>query len=289
MGCTGCELYDPNPAKNHCYAATLCNRYAGCKGWPKRFDEPEYFPGRLEKAIGWSDLTGTVRPDKPWLDGMPRIVFVNDMSDGFCHGTDPDVWLLPHLDAMGQSPHIWLLLTKWARYMHGFAEDHPLPPNVWPGVSILRQKDDHRITTLCKIRAAVRWISLEPLLEIVNVFGFGSPMWGKLPPSAFLHWIVAGGESGPNARPTHPDWARKPRDDCQIADTPFFWKQWGKWWPHDQGQWVSEAEQHVGLDWDDNEFYPVGKKVAGRLLDGREWNQMPSHNVTRATIGTARR
>ena len=71
MGCSGCELYNPNPTLNHCYAATLCNRYAGRPGWPASFTTPEHFPGRIEKALKWPDLTGTDRPDKPWLNGYP--------------------------------------------------------------------------------------------------------------------------------------------------------------------------------------------------------------------------
>ena len=89
MGCTGCDLRE-----SHCYAATLCGRYAGQKGWPQSFDHPEHFPGRLEKAIKWKDLTGTKRPDKPWLDGYPRVIFVNDLSDGFCPDVDPGQWLV---------------------------------------------------------------------------------------------------------------------------------------------------------------------------------------------------
>lgn len=107
MGCTGCAL-----RKSHCYAAVLCARYAGRKGWPESFDRPEFFPGRLEKAMKWRDLTGEARSDKPWLDGLPRHIFVNDMSDGFCPDVDAWGWLLPHLDAMGKSPHVWMLLTK---------------------------------------------------------------------------------------------------------------------------------------------------------------------------------
>lgn len=105
MGCTGCELYP-----DHCYAAKLCTRYAGQKGWPKSFNEPEHFPGRIEKALKWSDLTGKPRADKPWLNNYPRIIFVNDMSDGFCPDVNPNEWLLPHLPAIAESPlegQIW--------------------------------------------------------------------------------------------------------------------------------------------------------------------------------------
>jgi len=113
MGCQGCELYDPEPGENHCYAASMIRRYAGRKGWPESFTEPAYFPERLEQVLKWSDLTGTERPDKPWLNGMPRVVFVNDLGDGFAPNVDPQRWLTKEaLIRMGDSPHIWLLLTK---------------------------------------------------------------------------------------------------------------------------------------------------------------------------------
>jgi len=268
MGCGGCELYHPNPARNHCYAAALCNRYGGLKGWPDAFDCPRHFPGRLEKAIKWKDLTGTDRPDKPWLNGYPRIIFVNDLSDGFCDDVDPSEWLGPCLHKMSQSPHIWLLLTKWPRAMGHFFPDGA-PENFWLGTSVLRQKDEWRIQELLQIKASVHWLSLEPLLSLVDLSEY-------LP---LISWTIIGGESGPGARPMYPQWARDVRDQCQEAGTPYFFKQQGEWIHKSQQKkqaWPDGARQsHLWWSKDKSFSYRVGKKAAGRLLDGREWNEMP--------------
>ena len=307
MGCTGCELYHPNPSKNHCYAATLINRYKGCKGWPKHFNLPEHFPGRLEKAIKWSDLTGKQRPNKPWLNGRPRVIFINDLSDGFCPSASPERWLAPRLESMAESPHIWLLLTKWPKKMRLFCELHPPPENVWPGVTVLRQKDVWRIEELLQIQASMWWLSLEPLLGAVVLdkrnFVADETYWDYLQgkrgttcqhfalrpqytPS--LSWVVGGGESGPSARPMHPRWARDIRDQCLAASVPYFHKQngmyilsdgynqWGTWL---NGEFVEPSRIQIVPHRPDLPFQPhmvrVGKKRAGHLLDGREWREFP--------------
>jgi len=238
MGCSGCELYHPRAERNHCYAATLCNRYGGAnKGFPETFDCPQHFPGRLEKAIKWKDLTGTDRPDKPWLDGYPRIIFVNDLSDGFCDDVDPSEWLGPCLHKMAQSPHIWLLLTKWPRAMGHFFPDGA-PENFWLGTSVLRQRDEWRIKELLQIEASARFVSLEPLLSEIDieeyltewlnpVSEFSSVMKVVRPA---LDWMIVGGESGPSARPMDAEWTRGIVDQCHDAGTPCFVKQMGTIW-----------------------------------------------------------
>ena len=226
MGCSGCAL-----RKEHCYAATLCERHAGRKGWPQSFDRPEFFPGRLEKAIGWKDLTGTGRPDKPWLDGYPRVIFVNDLSDGFCPDVDPDKWLSPLLSQMAASPHIFLLLTKWPDRMASFFSQHSVPDNFWFGTSITNQRDaNERIPLLASICASMHFVSLEPLLELVDVnipIGPRDARYG-VPALSKLAWVIAGGETGHGARPMHPQWARDIRNECQAAGVPFFMKQMSK-------------------------------------------------------------
>ena len=125
----------------------------------------------------------------------------------------------------------------------------PLPlPNVWLGTSLEDQDTaNERIPPLLETPAAVRWLSAEPLLGPVEVFSINGPVDvpdGMLPP---LDWVVAGGESGPGARPMHPDWARSLRDQCAAAGVPFFFKQWGG----------------------------ASSKALGRELDGRTWDEMP--------------
>ena len=288
MGCSGCAL-----RKDHCYAATLCTRYAGRKGWPQSFDHPEFFPGRLEQALRWSDLTGKKRPDKPWLDGYPRVIFVNDLSDGFCPDVDPNQWLF--LDQMAASPHIWLLLTKWPDRMADYLGEY-IPGNVWPGTSITNQKDaDERIPLLLQIPAAVHFVSLEPLLGEIQL-GFMCRRCGKYYYYSELYysegdcltedcrgtdedrvqadWYIAGGETGHGARPMDPQWARGIRDQCQAAGVLFFFKSWGEYRYQQVG-----ANPLFGYDYGRDEaiydFVRVGKKRAGRLLDGKEHNEMP--------------
>jgi protein gp37 len=175
-------------------------------------------------------------------------------------------------------------------------------PNVWLGVSV---EDRHwagiRIPALLDTPAAVRWVSAEPLLGPLRLpfleeydactcgagpggyygmheRGCGTepgPAWGR------LHWIVAGGESGPGARPMHPSWPRALRDQCQEAGVPFFFKQWGEWAPNGLGYGVfsDPRDRLVGDAVDDRGFRVLmrrtGKKAAGRLLDGRTWDEFP--------------
>lgn len=176
----------------------------------------------------------------------------------------------------------------------GVIEDIDWPPkNIWLGVSCENQATaDERIPLLLQTPAAVRWISAEPLLSSIDMTQLpitGRPLMknnaltGKYIAGMFsegghakLDWVVAGGESGPKARPMHPDWARSLRDQCQAAGVPFFFKQWGE---HvfderaaDQSNVPEELRDvvsHRGV------FRKVGKKAAGRLLDGKEHSEYP--------------
>jgi len=182
-------------------------------------------------------------------------------------------------------------------------------PNVWIGTSVEDQKTaDERIPHLLAIPAAVRFLSCEPLLGPVNLGGSldadrDNPCgcgdgechecW-RSPSAPAVHWVICGGESGPHARPMHPDWARSLRDQCQAAGVPFLFKQWGEWAPgvdpspclhsgwvratadakytHPSGFSKSSktlAEEGFAF------MERVGKKAAGRLLDGRTWDQFP--------------
>lgn len=173
--------------------------------------------------------------------------------------------------------------------------------NVWLGVSVENQETaDERIDLLSQCPAKVRFISAEPLLGPISITQW--PLQGRHGWPG-LNWVICGGESGPGARPMHPDWARSLRDQCQAAGVPFFFKQWGEWLGCDQfdlaieidddpeisrfdhrewgdGKWA-EPWRPMWCDWQDgnidaaNAVIRIGKKRAGRLLDGREWNEMP--------------
>lgn len=189
--------------------------------------------------------------------------------------------------------------------------DDLLPlPNVWLGVSVEDQvRADERIPDLLATPAAVRFLSCEPLLgpvdlSTIDVSGHeeiaplgwrwldrlddGAPEWPR------IDWVICGGESGPDARPMHPDWARSLRDQCAAAGAPFFFKQWGAWTPGENVErrtgWVAGAhwfdddwmfeDQDLAADDghidDEPDLYRVGKKAAGRHLDGVEHDGMPA-------------
>lgn len=191
-------------------------------------------------------------------------------------------------------------------------------PNVWLGVSVEDQsRADERIPDLLATPAAVRFLSCEPLLGPVDLTSITAPKgtlrpylarvdalsgccqsiehhsndWFRMPHA--LDWIICGGESGPGARPMHPDWARSLRNQCGAAGVRFFFKQWGDWAPGlvagpnmrtiDAAHWWDEKWDYVKappskpddhID-DEPDVFRIGKKRAGRLLDGRTWDQMP--------------
>lgn len=245
-GCDGCELWNPKAGIKHCYAGTLTARHAGKKGWPVAFDQPALFPERLAAALRWPDLTGTERPEKPWLNGRPRMVFLNDMGDTFTESLPVD-WLAPHLPAMADSPHVWMLLTKRPKRMREFFEQHPCPPNVWLYVSVTDQSTANaRIPELLRIDARVRGISAEPLLGPVDVErpvsrgryealvaipglrpDLADRLERKFEALDGLHHVILGGESGPGARTFHLQWARDLLRQCRRAGVACFIKQLG--------------------------------------------------------------
>jgi protein gp37 len=167
----------------------------------------------------------------------PRTVFVNSMSDLF-HARVPAAFVQQVFEVMAATPqHTYQVLTKRPTRLARLAATLQWPPNVWVGVSVENTSQLHRIDRLRQVPAAVRFISAEPLLgplQRLDLAGIG--------------WLIAGGESGPAARPMRPEWVRSLRDNCTAAGVPFFFKQWGGRTP----------------------------KAAGRLLDGRTWDETPA-------------
>jgi protein gp37 len=177
-------------------------------------------------------------------------------------------------------------------------------PNVWLGVSAERQQEaNERIPLLQKTPAHIRFVSCEPLLEaielddLVQVRSCGAEDHHNCLEcdvaieddqefhGATIDWVICGGESGPGARPMHPDWARALRDQCRAANVPFFFKQWGEWLPSNDDVNFGEGENWAALHFpgrrveqhsSGHTFVAVGKKRAGRLLDGRTHDAMPA-------------
>jgi protein gp37 len=217
MGCDGCELWNPKTGVFDCYAGVMTRKWAGKRGWPEAFDRPALFLDRLDDALRWRDLTGTRREGKPWLDGLPRLVFLDDMGDTFTESLPLD-WLAPILPRLASSPHQWLLLTKRPQRMAAFAAQHPLPPNVWPGTSVTGPGSLGRLEHLCRVQGGgVRWVSAEPLWDAIDLSAY-------LPR---LGWVILGGQSGADARPCEVEHLRSALGQCQAAGVPVFVKQLG--------------------------------------------------------------
>jgi protein gp37 len=210
------------------------------------------------------------------LSNVRARVFCASMADVFERRPDLDtprkrLWelieLTPFLD--------WLLLTKRPEHVSAMVpwRSH-WPANVWLGATAENQRwAERRIPELLKHSAAVRFLSCEPLLGPINI----SKWITKRRRADCIDWVIAGGESGHHARPMNPEWTRSLRDQCQDHGIAFHFKQWGGWSPNTSGQQnavrtaslaqSSGAPIHVTF---------VGKKAAGRVLDGREWNEVPA-------------
>lgn len=183
--------------------------------------------------------------DLPLRWKTPRLIFVNSMSDLF-HKDVPLDFLLAVFKTMEKATwHTFQVLTKRPERAAELADRLPWPPNVWIGTSVESVDVLDRAGWLQRVPGAVRFLSLEPLL-------------GPIPhlPLHGIDWVIVGGESGPEARPMKPEWVRQIRAQCLTRKVPFFFKQWGG----------------------------ANKKMAGRLLDGRTWSDMPALGHARTCI-----
>lgn len=283
-----------SPACAHCYAAAQNKQ--GLRGGTR-----EDYTAAADVDVFLDEAT----LQKPLHWKRPRRIFVCSMTDLF--GSWVTVEMLDRIyDVMAACPqHTFQVLTKRPERMHRYhvnlakrvaqIADNPVRfplPNLWAGVTIENQDYTARLEELLETPAAVRFVSAEPLLGPLDL---GLRNWEGLGrDDCRLDWVIVGGESGRGRgiRPMHPDWARLIRDDCEQAAVPFFFKQWGEWLPADGGGKILAKEARrindAGQDitsvpelWCGDEHvtdayvYRVGKKQAGRLLDGREWNEFP--------------
>jgi protein gp37 len=224
---TGCTKV--SPGCKHCYAERMAVRLAG-------MNQPRYRNG----------FEVTLHPDLialPLRWRRPRAIFVNSMSDLF-HADIPAGFIAQVFSTMRQAHwHTFQILTKRADRLAELSGRLPWPINVWMGVSVESPRYLSRVERLRQVPAAVRFLSVEPLLARVPSLELTG-----------VDWVIVGGESGPGARPMSPDWVREIRDRCVERGVPFFFKQWGG----------------------------VRKNRSGRVLDGRTWDEMP-HPVLRWT------
>ena len=311
MGCTkvsqGCA---------NCYAETLMDKRYGKVKWGPQGQRIRTSAANWKKPLKWDREAAAA--------GKRARVFCASLADVFEDKPDQpemDEWRFDLFYLILNTPNLdWLLLTKRpenvidtvarvmdANSMVAFFN------SIWIGTSAENQEQaDKRIPVLVTIPAAVRFLSMEPLLGgvdltelhydgVVAIDALNGMVGYPLPHKTFeqaetnawpVDWVIVGGESGPNARPMHPDWARSIRDQCQAAGVPFFFKQWGEWiyWMPHEGNIEKKQLRHVMQN--GSVYYPgnfsspllsmirMGKHAAGRLLDGREWNEFPNQVTT---------
>lgn len=294
-----------SPGCKHCYAEVFAERFRGVRGhrYEHGFDL-RLTPETLDLPLRWT---------------RPRLVFVNSMSDLFQAGV-PDEYIDRVYDVMERATqHTFQVLTKRPDRMAAHLEQRARPPlaNVWHGMSIESEPTAQaRTAFLSRIRrwSTITFVSAEPLLGHIPTLGFSlgvvydGERWKRRLHSD-VDWLIVGGESGLGARPMHPRWARRLRDQAEAAGVAFHFKQWGQYRPigplYDHEGAVPDRVLHEaaelgnrvvvvdtnGTIWNEREAQPPGKANpyymarvtrkadAGRLLDRREWNGMPTRSA----------
>ena len=226
---TGCDRV--SPGCDNCYALRLAKRlkYMGAAKYQQDGSARTSGPG-----FGLQYHKHTLEIPHRWRRG--RMIFVNSMSDLF-HPEVPLEAIQNVFEVMADTPqHTYQVLTKRSQRLAEVAADLPWADNIWMGVSIENTRYAFRASHLRNTPAKVKFISAEPLLGPLELDLDG------------LDWVIAGGESGPGARPMKPEWLRELRDSCSAAEVPFFFKQWGGRTP----------------------------KAGGRELDGQFWDELPA-------------
>jgi protein gp37 len=289
---TGCTKV--SPGCDHCYA----------EGWAKRSGTVRWGadePRRRTTEANW-------RQPVKWNQearaaGKRARVFCSSLADVFDNEV-PEDWRHDLFDLIDATPHLdWLLLTKRIGNAKGMIErivpsmiecDHGAWPwpHVWIGATVVNQEESDRdIPKLLQVPARVRFLSVEPMLGPIDLVPYIHCDVGNA-----IDWIICGGESGPGARPMHPDWARSLRDQCKGAGVPFLFKQWGEWREPAEGEQFSTAmgraqkvpafivapegtvhcfENDLTRD-SGKAMIRVGKRAAGRLLDDVQHDELPT-------------
>lgn len=225
---SGCSKV--SPGCQNCYAEVMARRLKaiGVRGYEDGF-KLTLHPNRLFEPLRRS---------------TPTIYFVNSMSDMF-HAEIPDAYIRQVFDVIRKAPqHTFQVLTKRADRMVEFFKSYEAPQNAWLGVTVEnKQHGIPRIDRLRQVKAHIRFLSVEPLLEDLGQIDLTD-----------IHWVIVGGESGPKARPMKEEWALNIKRQCEEQNVAFFFKQWGGWGADGQKR---------------------AKKLNGRLLLGRTWDEVP--------------
>lgn len=272
----------------NCYAETLLDKRYGQVKWGPQGERLRTSEHYWREPFRWNK--------KAEQAGKRAKVFCASLADVFEGNAQLAPWRMGLWGLIEDTPSLdWLLLTKRPENVFDMTPiawwEEAWPANVWIGTSVENQEAaDKRIPELLRIPAAVRFLSCEPLLGPINLTGndeYAVWPWSEaLAQGHGVNWVIVGGESGPGARPMHPDWARSLRDQCQEAGVPFLFKQWGSYAPAIAYNLTDSVlgGGFVGLDGKEyGHQHPEGsvlmmkmhKKAAGRLLDGREWNEFP--------------
>jgi protein gp37 len=317
----GCQKV--GPGCDNCYAESRDKRFTGGTHWGPGAPRRRTSPSNWQHPLRWNLRAAT--------EGRRARVFCASLADVFDNAVPPD-WREDLFRLIASTPHLdWLLLTKrpgniaamlpfgWGNGWH----------NVWLGCTVVNQTEaDRDIPKLLAVPAAVRFLSMEPLLGPVDLGRWMgvhhhpdndlSTAEGRAAIAAVIRaakviarrdhgihgidWVIVGGESGPNARPMHPNWARSLRDQCSAACVAFHFKQWGEWgpldttdarraagittntpraqWHHATGLIIDTPATEDGLSFfSDGRVFRIGKRHAGRLLDGQTWDEAPGSKV----------
>lgn len=324
IGCTKIS-----PGCKHCYAETLMDKRMGVASWSPGAERVRTKPANWKMPLRWNRQADAFMAQH----GRRQRVFCASLADVFDNAV-PAQWRMDLFELIADTPNLdWLILTKRIGNVMPMCSSDSLMfemigSRVWLGATIVNQAEaDRDIPKLLAVPARVRFLSMEPLLGPVQLdtiyntdFGEGQPYLhpligrvsdghGDSCSAPSIDWVIVGGESGPGARPMHPDCARGLRDQCAAAGVPFLFKQWGEF--SFSPITLSEDRPHIcaidptGEDWAlsvnngkvshlgpqaamwtlDKDAFPipglvewnfVGKKNAGRLLDGRTWDGFPS-------------
>ena len=299
VGCTKIS-----PACDNCYAEGWAKR-SGMVKWGQGQERRRTSESNWKQPIKWNkqskiafDAWDVFKKTNPGLTDYQLIqqgfiepkkprVFCASLADVFDNEV-PNEWRSDLWALIKATPYLdWLIVTKRignALTMLPCDFNPENYPNVWIGATVCDQEEaDRDIPKLLAINAAIRFLSIEPMLgkiDLRNGFCAGcneDEMDGTCDCDGHIYgidWVIVGGESGTNARPMFEDWVISIRDQCQSSGARFFFKQWGEWCPENQGDFTGRFCGKIGGP----TMYRVGKKTAGRMLDGITWDQYPTQS-----------